>query len=224
MKPYGRIPRRHEVTKRTKADSSEGLDYARDLYKLLLDWYKNADLKAQVLLTLDGVFLTFLTGFIFTKPEEASKLFAAFTTPIWLVLVAMCVCLTGSIFSALSCLWSRLYLPWRISSVLKDAGIIPSEKKIYLLKDVQIIPSEEKIYPPQSLGFFQFISHFQKDQYREQLKTLDYEVEMEILAFQIIEVSKNVTQKHFWVDCGFFSAGLGLFFFLLAGGLYAWTV
>jgi hypothetical protein len=66
----------------SKAYSSEGLDYSRDLYKLILDWYKNADSKAQVLLTLDGVFLTFLTTSIFTNPEESSKLFATFTTTI----------------------------------------------------------------------------------------------------------------------------------------------
>jgi hypothetical protein len=68
-----------------------------------------------------------------------------------------CVCLTGSIFSALLCLWSRLYLPWRISSGLKGAGIRPGEGKIY---------------PQESLGFFQFVSHLQKDQYRERLATL----------------------------------------------------
>jgi hypothetical protein len=197
------------VIERTKANSREGLDYARNLYKLILDWYKNADLKAQVLLTLDGVFLTFLTGSIFTKPEEASRLFAAFTTPIWLLLVAMCLCLMGSIFSALSCLWSRLYLPPRIPSVLQKEGIRPSEGETY---------------PSQALGFFQFISHFQKDQFRERLKTLDHEEEMEILAFQLIEVSKNVTKKHFWVDCGFFTASLSLLFFLCAGMLYVWNL
>jgi hypothetical protein len=193
----------------SKVDSSEGLDYARDLYKLILDWYKNADLKAQVLLTLDGVFLSFLTASIFTKPEEVLKLFAAFTTTIWLFLLAMCACLTASIFSALSCLWSRLYLPPRIPSVLHKQGIQPSEGKTY---------------PPRALGFFQFIGHFQEDQFRERLKTLDHEEEMEILAFQLIEVSKNVTKKHFWVDCGFFTASLSLIFFLFAGMLYVWNL
>jgi len=189
----------------SKADSSEGLDYARDLYKLILDWYKSADSKAQVLLTLDGVFLTFLTTSIFTNPEESSKLFATFTTTIWLFLLAMCACLAVSIFSAFSCLWSRLYLPLRIPSVLQKEGIRPSDGETY---------------PPYSLGFFQFISRFQKDQLRERLKVLDPEEEIEILSFQLIEVSKNVTKKHFWIDCGFFAASLSLLFFLCAGMFY----
>jgi len=172
----------------SKADSSEGLDYARDLYKLIVDWYKNADSKAQVLLTLDGVFLTFLTTSIFTNPEESSKLFAMFTTTIWLFLLAMCACLTVSIFSAFACLWSRLYLPPTIDLVLHKQGIRPSEGKTY---------------PSRALGFFQFIGHFQEYQFRERLNTLDHQEEMKILAFQLIEVSKNVTKKHFWVDCGF---------------------
>ncbi len=47
------------VHERPKVDLSEGLDYARALYELILNWYRNADLKAQVLLTLDGVFWPF---------------------------------------------------------------------------------------------------------------------------------------------------------------------
>ena len=133
--------------------------------------------------------MTFLTTSIFTKPEEASKLFATFTSAIWLFLLAMCACLAVSIISAFNCLWSRLYLPMRISSVLQNEGMRPNEGETY---------------PTEALGFFQFISHFQKDQFRDRLKTLDDEEEIEILAFQLIEVSKNVTKKHFWVDCGFF--------------------
>jgi hypothetical protein len=153
--------------------------------------------------------LAFLIDSIFTKPEHASKLFASFTTPVWLLLVALCVCLAGSIVSALLCLWSRLYPPWRISSVLESEGVRRGDAQTY---------------PQEYLGFFQFVGHFQHDQYRERLKTLDHEVELAILAFQLVEVSKNVTRKHLLVDCGFLFAGLSLFFFLLAGSLYVWIL
>jgi hypothetical protein len=190
-----------------KADSSEALVYARDFKKEILDWYKNADLKAQVILTLDGVFLAFLTSSIFTKPEEASKFIDEFTTPIWLLLSAMCTCLAASIVSALFCLWSRILWPWKLTE---------------LQKKWEIQPSKGETYPPQALGFFQLISRLPEDQFRERLKTVDHKDEMAILAFQIRGTSENVTKKHRWVNGGFLFAALSLILFLFAGVLYAW--
>lgn len=39
---------------------TSSLEYTRRLYESVLDWYKNADAKAQVVLSLDGIFLTFV--------------------------------------------------------------------------------------------------------------------------------------------------------------------
>jgi hypothetical protein len=41
------------------------LNYAQSLYTNVLDWYRSAESKAQVLLAIDGTFLAFLTGLIF---------------------------------------------------------------------------------------------------------------------------------------------------------------
>jgi hypothetical protein len=40
----------------SSVDPDNAVDYARRLHDRILNWYKNADSKAQVLLTLDGVF------------------------------------------------------------------------------------------------------------------------------------------------------------------------
>ena len=91
------------------AELSDALTYARRLYERVVDWYKNADAKAQIILTLDGAFLTFLTTSIFQSPDELTKITQRFNHGTWLCLLAMCLCLIGSIVSALMCLWSRIF-------------------------------------------------------------------------------------------------------------------
>jgi hypothetical protein len=48
----------------------EALDFTRRLLTETLDWYRNADLKSQILLTLDGAFLAFLTASAFKDPKD----------------------------------------------------------------------------------------------------------------------------------------------------------
>jgi hypothetical protein len=58
---------------------SHALDYSRRVYERTLEWYKNADAKAQVILTLDGAFSTFLTTSIFKAPDDLTKITQRFT-------------------------------------------------------------------------------------------------------------------------------------------------
>src|SRR5687768_15294422 len=85
------------------------LAYIRTLFDHVIEWYKNADTKAQVLLTLDGAFLAFLINPIFQNPDTLASVVAKFGTTTWVFLALTCVSLTVSIASALTCLWSRLY-------------------------------------------------------------------------------------------------------------------
>jgi hypothetical protein len=85
-------------------EKSPGLEYARRIFDSVLDWYKNADTKAQIILTINGVFLAFLTGSIFKKQDDIGPMFSRFGGETWLLLGLMCVALTGSILSAIVCL------------------------------------------------------------------------------------------------------------------------
>jgi hypothetical protein len=103
------------------SEMSEALDYSRRLYERVIDWYKNADSKAQIILTLDGAFLTFITSSIFKNPDELSKITQRFTFYTWLFLILMCLCLVGSIIIALMCLWSRVFISAKRDEVLRQA-------------------------------------------------------------------------------------------------------
>ncbi len=45
-------------------------DYAQALYDRLIGWYEDAERKAQLILTLDGIFLSFLSAFAFRKSAD----------------------------------------------------------------------------------------------------------------------------------------------------------
>ena len=77
-------------------EPSPSLDYSRFLYEDVKEWYKNADMKAQILLTLMGAFVTFLTSSIFVKADDLAAITKCITPLIWGILAAMLVTITLS--------------------------------------------------------------------------------------------------------------------------------
>jgi hypothetical protein len=185
------------------SEMSEPLDYSRRLYESVIDWYKNADSKAQIILTLDGAFLTFITSSIFKSPDELSKITQRFTFYTWLFLVLMCLCLVGSIIIALMCLWSRVFISAKRDEVL-------------LLEKEKIKGSER--YSPSLMLFFKTISWLDHDKFQAQLIGVDKEFEIKALASQSYLLSKRVYVKHLLINAGFILAAASLMFFL-AGGI-----
>jgi hypothetical protein len=50
--------------------SDAGLAYLRNCYAAVLDWYKVADSKAQLIVTLNGLVITVVTGTALASPDE----------------------------------------------------------------------------------------------------------------------------------------------------------
>src|SRR5258708_5162240 len=75
------------------------LAYARSLFANLIEWYKSADAKAQVILSLDGALLAFLTASVFTKRQEFKDILEAIKgeSLILISLALMCATLFFSI-------------------------------------------------------------------------------------------------------------------------------
>jgi hypothetical protein len=187
------------------SEISASLDYTRRLFERIIDWYKTADSKAQIILTLDGVFLTFLTTSVFKNPDELSRIIQRFNFFTWLFLALMCVCLIVSIISALMCLWSRV---WLFSK--RDAVLVNEKKR---LKDA-------KKYSPNVMLFFKTISWLDHDKFQSQLADVNEEFEIKALASQSYLLSKRVTAKHLLVNLGFILSGASLIFFLAGGMSY----
>ena len=189
----------------SNAELSDALEYARRVFEKVIDWYKNADSKAQIILTLDGTFLTFLTTSVFKNPDEISKVTGRFRFDTWLFLILMCLCLIASIVSALMCLWSRVFLRPGRDSVL--------------IRAKQELKTAER-YSPNVMLFFKTISWLDHDQFQKQLGQIDKEFEIRALASQIYLLSKRGYRKHLLINCGFVLAGASLIFFLAVGISY----
>ena len=190
---------------KSNPELTDALDYARRVFDKVLDWYKNADSKAQIILTLDGIFLTFLTSSVLRNPNEISSVISRFKFDTWLFLALMCLCLVGSIVSALMCLWSRVFLHAQQDSVL--------------IRAKEELKTSER-YSPNVMLFFKTISWLDHDEFQEQLGTVDKEFEIKALASQISLLSKRVYRKHLLINCGFVLAGASLIFFLAVGISY----
>jgi hypothetical protein len=181
------------------------LDYSRRLYERVIDWYKNADSKAQIILTLNGAFVAFLTSSIFKNPDELLKLINKFSAFTWLFLSLMCLCLVGSIVCALMCLWSRIaFSAGRDEMILRE------------LDDLK----EDDEYSPHLMLFFKTIAMLDPEKFQRQLSKVDPGFEIEALASQIYLLSKRVYAKHLLINYGFASVGGALIFFLLGGISY----
>ena len=102
-------------------NSNENLEYTRRLYDNVLDWYKNADTKAQVVLAINGGFITFVGSSVFKQAKEVKSLFDSFDCVTWIILALMIASLIGSIGTAIYCLWSRIYSEKNLRKIIEDA-------------------------------------------------------------------------------------------------------
>jgi hypothetical protein len=173
----------------------EALDFTRRLLSETLDWYKNADLKAQILLTLDGAFLAFLTASAFKDPKALGPIVVRFGPETWLFLGLMTLTLSGSIASALLSLRSR--------GVLRrpDGG------------DKQG-PTRGEEPAAAQMWFFEDIRRIHQVEFQRALHTVDQAFEIDAIGTSVFILASNVSRKHRWVNAGFMLAGVTLLLFL----------
>lgn len=186
-----------EVTGST--DLPAAVEYARRLYDDVLGWYHSADVKAQVLLGLDGAFLVFLATAAFQKPDDLKLVIAKFSPWTWRLLAITCATLIISMGAAIYCLWSRIsFASSRESSPARDADR----------------------YAADVMWFFQHVAALEPPKFRNTLFHIKSPFELEAMASQIKELAKNVKRKHIAVDLGFASSVATLLLFMLAAASY----
>lgn len=186
--------------------TSNPVDFARRVYAHTLDWYKNADTKAEIILALDGIFLAFVTSSLFLKQSDLEKIIQTFTEATWFFLILMSICLISSVVTAILCLWSRI--------TLSDSA------KTKFLKQHKIDIQKVESYVPEATYFFQKISWLDSKAYGEFLKSVDSDFELTALTHSIHILSSHVLQKHRYVDLSFSLAGASLLSFFAVGISY----
>ena len=190
-------------------DLPAAIEYARRLYDDVLGWYESADVKAQVLLGLDGAFLVFLATAALQNPTDVEKVIAKFTPWTWRLLALMSASLIISMGAAISCLWSRIKVWSSLADWISEA------------KPPARGPDK---YPAGVMWFFQHVAALDSPQFRTTLRDVDKQFEMDAMASQIEKLADNVKKKHIAVDLGFVLLVAAVLFFTLAAGSYVYNL
>ena len=180
---------------------SNNLEYVRRLYANVLDWYKNADLKANIILTIDGAFLTFVSTALFYQAGDIGRI------PLYtLVLLGlMALTLFISLSCAIACIWSRIYRNREIDRMFKKREVDSKDYTTYI---------------PSVSWFFQFISVLNKAEFEKKMRNLEPTFEIDAMASQIYYLSKNVREKHKYVNFGFVFTVITMVFFLASAATF----
>jgi hypothetical protein len=118
----------------------------------------------------------------------------------------MCLCLVGSILSALACLWSRIFLGFRRDSPLG--------------RERTRIQQGATPYSPNVMLFFKTICWLDHDEYQKEVGATDPAFHIKAFASQTYLLSERVYVKHVLINIGFLLAGASLILFLASGASY----
>jgi hypothetical protein len=181
------------------------VEYLWKLEDALRYWYSAAETKAQVALTLNGVFLAFFTGSILTDQEKAAKTVAAFGPETWMFLAGMAAGVVGSIFCSVWCLMARGVWSKEIRKALADYGVNPDQGDTYR---------------PEVAVFFAHLAELHPEHFAKRMRAIGPQFVAQALAADHIEWSRHIRAKHRWVNWAFVLTGTALGFFLCVGVSY----
>jgi hypothetical protein len=188
-----------------RLDEQAMREYLRDLGTDLRYWYRAAETKAQLVLTVNGLFITFLTASALARRADVAQTTAAFGVETWVFLAGMSACLALAILSAVRCLASR------------GVGRRKLQRR---LSDYAVDPDKADTYAPELTVFFHFLSALKATPFTERLRTADQDFIVQALASDIIDFAPYIVAKHRWVNRAFILTGMTLGFFLCTGISY----
>jgi hypothetical protein len=169
--------------------------YARRLYDRIIAWYEIADRRAQLILTLDGVFVSFLVGSILSKPAELRAVTTKFGAETWVFLGAMTLALILSISFAIACLFSRF-------------------------RDLRGAAHSLKTKPGLVAWYFPVVANTGEEEFMASVDGVDATIEAKTLADNAVRAAAHVVEKYERVNRGFLWAAVTLVLFLGAGVSY----
>lgn len=180
-------------TKPRGAVAPESLEYSRRVLEEALSWYRSAETKAQILLSLAGAFVAFLSAMILSKESELRAILKHFGFDTYFYIAIMASLIVASVFSALMCLRSRM-----------PRG------------DCRKDPKTSAAY----MWFFGDLRYQKQQEIEGFLCTADEKEQVNAIAAQMAPLSYNVSAKHRWVNRGFTFLIAALLFFVLVGASY----
>jgi hypothetical protein len=176
-------------------DLATALAYLRDLEGGLRYWYQAAEIKAQVVLAIDGALLALLSGALLGNRDDVARNVAVFGPETWVFLAGMTVGFALSIACALRCLVARgLRRKWVIEAFGR----------------YRVDPTQAATYAPEVTAFFLYLAALQPEPFTQRMWTVDPPFVLRALASDRVRSAGNVLHKHQWVNAAFVCTGVGL--------------
>jgi hypothetical protein len=186
----------------TKSSIPPGaLAFSREVYASTLDWYKVADSKGQLLLALNGVYITVLSSVTIASSQNMVKLRTSLPPVTWFLLVGAAVATAVSILMAIAGLYSRL------SNTRLDESIKERD------------PRGGNRYRPAALYWFGTIARVadvDPSTGLRMLRSADEAFELSAVTEDLFQLASKVLAKHRYVNKGWVAAGASLLFLLAA--------
>jgi hypothetical protein len=155
-----------------------------------------AETKAQLLLTVNGAFVTILFGTLFGR---LGNVHARFGPETWAFLGVGVVALISALACAAGCLWSF-------------HGNAKEE-----FAHLGVNPDDPASYRPEVLWYFGHLARLRSDAAVEALRRADRKFEAETLSYNVVDLSIKVLRKHRLVNAGWALTALALIALVAAG-------
>jgi uncharacterized integral membrane protein len=181
------------------AVESDG-EYVRRAYERAIDWYKVAETKAQLVLTVNGILVTILFGLLVGRPDDAAQVADVFGVETWAFVLVAVGALIGALLCAAATLWSRHR---------------KNVRKTFLRLGVN--PEKPSSYRPEVLWYFGYLAYLEPDAAAEHISRADRSFETTALSFNLVNLSGIVLRKHRLINAAWMLTSLCLIL-LMAGG------
>jgi len=189
----GRIGNEASTASISQPEISEAnIEYLRRMYASTRDWYTSAETKAQLLLAVDGAFITLLFGVLFGRPNDVRASADHFGIDTWVFMGLSITALAGAIVCAALCLWS---LHGRSATEFAS---------------LRVDPSNPDSYRAEVLWYFGHVAQLKPDAVTERLLGADRSFEAKVLTYHVVDLACKVFRKHRWVNAGWILTALAL--------------
>jgi hypothetical protein len=204
-------PRREQngevVIKLDVALQAARTEYARRVYDRGLDWYKVAETKAQLVLTVNGVFVTIGFGVVSAGRGGVGARAGDLGPETWAFLAVAMSALAGAVTAAAGCLLSR-----------HRHNIKADFKRLRI--DHKDLTSQSP-YPVEALWYFGHLGSLPFARTVASFEQITEADEFKILTFHVVGLSQVVLRKHRLVNAGWLLTSVTLLSLLAATTSYA---
>jgi hypothetical protein len=186
-------------------DYGTAVAYLQELEGGLRYWYQAAEIKAQVVLAINGALVALLSGSLLGNRDDVARTVTVFGPETWVFLVGMTTAFALSIACAVICLVARGLQRKRVGEEFDRYGVDPSDAATYA---------------PEVTAFFFYLAALESAPFTERMRTVDQAFVLRALSSNPVRFARNILRKHRWVNRAFVLTGVGLGFFLCLGVSY----